>query len=186
MENRLHKHWNLISAALLILGAVWIWASRADPTTGAANRLPAPQEGFPAPDFTLESLSGEQITLSERQGDPVLINLWASWCGPCRAEMPDIQEVYDEYKDQGFTVLAVNATNQDRVKDVQAFVDEYHLTFPILLDQSGNVSDQYNLRSLPTSFFITPEGTIHKIVIGGPMQQPTIKNNVRPFLSGVE
>jgi len=186
MSETLRKYWNVISATLLILGAVWIWVSRADPSEAAASRLPAPQEGFPAPDFTLDTLSGDQITLSDYQGRPVLINLWASWCGPCRAEMPDMQEVYDEYKDQGFTVLAVNATNQDRVKDVQDFVDEYDLTFPILIDQSGEVSDLYNLRSLPTSYFITPEGTIHKVVIGGPMQQPTIKNNIRPYLAGEE
>lgn len=184
MRETLRRYWNLISFALLILGAAWIWMSRTDPSAVSANRLPAPQEGFPAPDFTLKTLSGDQITLSDFQGNPVLINLWASWCGPCRAEMPDIQEVYDEYKDQGFVVLAVNATNQDRVKGVQTFVDKHDLTFPILLDQSGSVSDLYNLRSLPTSFFITPDGTIHKIVIGGPMQQPTIKNNVTPYLTG--
>jgi thiol:disulfide interchange protein len=93
--------------------AAWIWVSATNPGNTTAGQIPAPRQGFLAPDFSLQDLQGETVTLSELRGRPVLINLWATWCPPCRAEMPDMQEVYEAYQEQGFLILAVNATYQD-------------------------------------------------------------------------
>ena len=177
----IRRYWNYISIAILCLGAMVIWFTRLDPSMAANNQRPAPQQGFPAPNFTLQTLQGTELTLSNQRGNPVLVNLWASWCGPCRAEMPAMQEIYEKYREQGFTILAVNATNQDSRNAAADFVEEHQLTFPILLDTSGEVSDLYNLRSLPTSFFINADGIIEKVIIGGPMEVPTLEKNLKPL-----
>ena len=162
------KPFNFLSAALLLLGAAWISISAPD-ARSFAQAQSAPTKGFLAPDFTLTTLSGESITLSDLRGQAVLINLWASWCGPCRAEMPAMQQVYEDYQDRGFQILAVNATNQDSLSSAQAFVAELGVTYPILLDLDGKVSELYQLRALPSSFFVSPDGRINEVIVGGPM-----------------
>ena len=144
--------------------------------------IPAPQQGFLAPDFELTTTSGETIKLSDLRGQAVLVNLWATWCPPCRAEMPAIDKVYNEYKDDGLVVLAVNMTYQDTVANIAPFVDEYGLTFPILLDETGIVGTLYQLRSLPSSFFINRDGTINEVVIGGPMAEALLRTRVEEIL----
>src|SRR5690348_9880176 len=98
----------ILYSLILIAGASWTVLSMDQ--TASANIVAAPQAGFPAPDFTLQAQSGETYTLSELKGKAVLVNLWATWCPPCRAEMPAIQNIYDEYKDEGLIVLAINMT----------------------------------------------------------------------------
>src|SRR5687768_4345756 len=98
---------------LLALGLVWIYLSvdrNNAPTTGP---VAAPQQGFLAPDFSLNTPGGETIRLADLRGQAILVNLWATWCPPCREEMQSIEEVYQEYRDEGFTVLAVNMAYQD-------------------------------------------------------------------------
>jgi thiol-disulfide isomerase/thioredoxin len=112
----------------------------------------------------------------------MLVNMWASWCTPCKYEMPAIQEAYEEFRDQGFTVLAVNLTKKDVLGSVESFVEEHGLTFPILLDQDGRVEDAYQLRGLPTSFFIDRDGVIQSVVIGGPMSQEAIRSFVQKLI----
>jgi len=173
-----------IYGLILLLGAAWIWLSAATPGSTTAGEIPAPQEGFLAPDFTLQTLGGEEITLSELRGTPLLINLWASWCGPCRAEMPAMQRIYEKYAvtESSFTILAVNATNQDNPNSAATFVAEHGLTFPILMDIDGSVSASYQLRSLPTSFFVNRQGIIEEIVIGGPMSEALLQTRVENLL----
>lgn len=146
------------------------------------NETAAPQAGFPAPDFTLQTPTGETYTLSELKGKAVLVNLWATWCPPCRAEMPAIQNIYDEYKEQGFIVLAINMTTQDNPLNIAPFAAEYKLTFPILLDETGEISAAYQLRSLPSSYFIDREGIISEVVIGGPMAEALLRTRVEKIL----
>lgn len=146
------------------------------------NETSAPQAGFPAPDFSLQTPTGETYTLSELKGKAVLVNLWATWCPPCRAEMPAIQNIYDEYKDQGFIVLAINMTTQDNPLNIAPFATEYNLTFPILLDETGEISAAYQLRSLPSSYFIDREGVISEVVIGGPMAEALLRTRVERIL----
>lgn len=172
----------LFSALALIFSAAWIMISAPDSNTLLASQE-APSVGFLAPDFTLETLEGDSITLSELRGTAIIINLWASWCGPCRAEMPAMQNVYEKYKDSGFTILAVNATNQDSLAAARAFVEELGLSYPILLDIEGKVSDLYNLRALPTTYFVNPDGIIEEVVIGGPMAEALLSIRAEQLLA---
>jgi cytochrome c biogenesis protein CcmG, thiol:disulfide interchange protein DsbE len=172
----------IIYLLILTLGAAWILVS-ADRSGAATQGLsPAPQQGFPAPDFELSTLAGESIRLSDLRGQAVLINLWATWCPPCRAEMPAIEKVYNEYKQDGLIVLAINMTYQDDPGRVPSFVEEYGLTFPILMDTQGTVGTDYQLRSLPSSYFIDREGIIKEVVIGGPMSEALLRTRVEQIL----
>lgn len=182
MEKLSTQQFRIFSILVLVFGAAWIGVSTTLPGGTTTPGIPAPQRGFLAPDFSLETLEGNAITLSELQGQAVLINLWASWCGPCRQEMPAMERMYQEYADQGFTILAVNATNQDSIGNAQAFVDEHDLNFPILLDRDGRVSDMYNLLALPSSFFVDRNGVIQEVVIGGPMAEALLRTRIENLL----
>jgi cytochrome c biogenesis protein CcmG/thiol:disulfide interchange protein DsbE len=162
---------------LLALGLVWIGISRVDPGSVTAGRVPAPQAGFLAPDFTLETLGGQPTSLSNLRGQPVVINFWASWCPPCRSEMPAIQIIQDEYQGS-ISILAVNSTNQDTLENIQAFLGEFGLSFPVLLDQAGSVNRLYKVTSLPTTFFIDAQGIIREVVIGGPLTEAGLRARI--------
>ncbi|MCK5053546.1 MAG: TlpA family protein disulfide reductase, partial [Anaerolineales bacterium] len=182
--NKLHTllrdpvRWSLVVIGAAIMGGFWIWASAVptDATTGGL--IPSPREGFLAPEFTLESLAGDQISLSDVRGKIIVLNLWASWCPPCRAEMPALQRVYQENHERGLEVLAVNITAQDNLTAVEAFVQEFNLTFPILLDTSGKVGKAYLMRAFPTTFFIDQKGVIQRVIVGGPMSEVTLQSTV--------
>lgn len=167
---------------LLLAGALWIPLSAAAPES-LAEAQSAPAAGFLAPDFALTTLDGESAQLSELRGQVVLVNLWASWCGPCRAEMPAMQRLYERYQDRGFEILAVNATNQDSLQAASDFAAENGLSFPILLDLDGTVSAEYNLRALPSSFFVGPDGVIRNVVVGGPMAEAFLSIQVEQLLA---
>lgn len=167
---------------ILLLGLAWILLSADKNAASFAGTVAAPQVGFLAPDFSLPTPNGDSIRLSDLRGQAVLVNLWATWCPPCRAEMPAIEKIYNEYKDDGLVVLAVNMTYQDSASAVMPFVQEHGLTFPILLDESATVGRAYQLRSLPSSFFITREGIINEVVIGGPMAEALLRTRVEKIL----
>jgi thiol-disulfide isomerase/thioredoxin len=179
MKTSILKHWTLFSITLLVASAVWIWFSRVDPSHASAAETSAPHKGFLAPDFSLSTNEGETITLSDLRGKPVLINLWTSWCPPCKAEMPALEHVYQDYKDDGLEILAVNSTSQDNAADAIGFVQDLGLTFTILFDNDGSVSKQYHLQALPTSIFINREGVIQEIVVGGPMSEALLRSRIK-------
>lgn len=170
----------LLYILILITGFAWIVisADRSSPT----GKTSAPQTGFTAPDFTLQTPGSEEYTLTNFKGSAVLINLWATWCPPCRAEMPAIEKMYREYGPQGLVVLAVDMTYQDDPAKVAPFIQEYGLTFPILLDQTGTVGALYQLRSLPSSYFINRTGVIQEVVIGGPMSEALLRTRIEQIL----
>ncbi len=176
------RRWYGFIALILVAGAGWIWLSAVPAAATTGGRIPSPREGFLAPDFSLELLGGGEVVLSEQKGKGVIINLWASWCPPCRAEMPAIQSVYEANRDRGLEVLAVNTTYQDSEQAAADFVAEYGLTFPIPLDRTGAVARQYQLRALPSTFFVDREGVIRKVIIGGPMSEATIQTAVEEIL----
>ncbi len=167
---------------ILALGLIWIYVARDNANASSSGTSAAPQQGFLAPDFSLPTTTGETIRLSDLRGQAVLVNLWATWCPPCRAEMPAIEKVYNEYKEEGFVVLAVNMTYQDTPGRIAPFVAEHGLTFPILLDETGDMANDYQLRSLPSSYFITREGIINEVVIGGPMSEALLRTRVEEIL----
>jgi len=172
----------LLYVFILIAGLAWIFLNADRAGTSTAGEIPAPREGFLAPDFSLNTPDGETVTLSDFRGQAVLVNLWATWCPPCRAEMPAIQNLYEEYKGQGFVVLAVNMTYQDNPAAVVPFTHENMLNFPILLEETGAVAESYELRSLPSSFFIDRNGFIQEVVIGGPMSEALLRTRIEAIL----
>lgn len=128
------------------------------------------EKGYRAPDFTITDMNGNKVSLKDYAGKPVFINFWASWCEPCREEMPYIEEAYTQYKDQ-IEFLMINVIAVDTIKDMQAFMNEFGLTFPVLLDQKNTVSDLYRIYGYPTSYFITDKGVIAEKVAGGMSKQ---------------
>jgi cytochrome c biogenesis protein CcmG/thiol:disulfide interchange protein DsbE len=172
----------IIYSMILLLGLAWTFASADKSGSSTEGMIPAPQEGFLAPDFALKTPGDELIQLSDLRGQAVLINLWATWCPPCRSEMQTIEKVYTDYKDQGFTVLAINMTYQDDPAAVMPFVNEQGLSFPILLDETSEVAKVYQLRSLPSSFFVDRNGVIHEVVIGGPMAEALLRTRIEDIL----
>ncbi|MDQ2690820.1 MAG: TlpA family protein disulfide reductase [Chloroflexota bacterium] len=167
---------------VLVLGLVWIYLSKDNAHSAATGRVAASQQGFLAPDFSLSTADGETVQLADLRGQAILVNLWATWCPPCREEMQSIEKVYQEYRDEGFTVLAVNMTYQDNSERVVPFVREQDLTFPILLDETGEIAHAYQMRSLPSSYFIRRDGTINEVVIGGPMSEALLRTRIEAIL----
>jgi len=180
------KRWEILMLVSLAAAVLWTVVSRVPSAVGAPlSSSPSPREGFLAPDFTLDTLDGKKVTLSELRGKIVLINLWATWCPPCRAEMPALENAYEQYKDSGVVILGLNVTNQDSEKDIPLFVDEFGLTFPILLDRDGSVSALYQLRGLPTTYFVNREGIIRTVVVGGPMNETFIRSKIEALLQEI-
>ncbi len=167
----------------LLFGLIWIYVGTVMPGGSKNQGIPAPQVGFKAPDFTLNTPTGESYTLSDLYGRPILINFWASWCGPCREEMPAMQKLWEEYEEQGFIVLAINTTHQDNYQDAVDFASQLNLTFPILMDIDGHVSALYQLRATPTSLFVDREGIIQEVVLGGPMAEALLRTRVENLIS---
>ena len=123
------------------------------------------ERGDLAPDFKLETIEGEEVRLSDFRGQKVLLNFWATWCGPCRAEMPDMQKYHEE--DDDAVILAVNLTETEQSSTgVDEFLDEYGIDFTILSDKNTVVSNIYKAQALPTSYLINTEGRIHNIAVG--------------------
>jgi peroxiredoxin len=130
---------------------------------GRGGAISAPIVGSRAPDFTLQTLEGDTVRLSDLEGRAVLINFWATWCEPCKIEMPFFQARYDQYWPQ-FEVLAVNYAEQEDT--VRRYVEAEGLTFTILLDRSAQVVRQYQVRGYPTTVLVDQEGIIQVYHIG--------------------
>ncbi len=145
-----------------------------------------------APDFLLKTLTGDTarlsdlrghptVRLSDLRGHPVFLNFWASWCKTCRPEMSDIIAAYNTHHHAGLEVLAINLTDQERMRDVRAFVQDLELPFPVLLDQKGKVRRLYALRGVPTSVFIDARGIVRLVNIG-PITPETIQRGLNQIL----
>ncbi|MEH7336636.1 redoxin domain-containing protein [Neobacillus drentensis] len=128
--------------------------------------------GAKAPDFELKTLTGETVKLSNLKGKKVMLNFWATWCPPCKAEMPEMEQFYKE-KDKDLVILAVNIDPQ---LEVQKFVDENKITFPILLDAEDKVNETYQILSIPTTYFIDSKGIIQNKFTGA-MTLDIMKDN---------
>ena len=121
-------------------------------------------KGEPAPDFALPTVEGQTVTLSALRGQAVLLNFWATWCPPCREEMPSIERLHQELKDQGLVILAVDVDESPKL--VAKFMKDFRLTFPALIDSGSRVSSQYGVGGLPTTILIDGRGRVVGAALG--------------------
>jgi peroxiredoxin len=134
------------------------------------------EEGNLAPDFELTTLDGKQVRLSDYRGKKVILNFWATWCPPCKEEVPDLEKFYSTYKDKGIVILGVNLTQAEKNQSaIKAFVKSYGITYTIPLDVKSLISGIYQVSAIPTSYIIDSRGIISKKVVG-PMDFKTMKS----------
>ena len=134
----------------------------------ATSQSPAAAERRAAPDFLLRDLDGNSVRLSDLQGKPVIVNFWATWCGTCRAETPDLIEMYETHRGAGLQLLAVNL--REGQEPVAKFVDDFGMTYPVLLDRNGEVAGTGRIggpnNGVPSTYFIDSDGVVRKVVFG--------------------
>ncbi|MFN3476919.1 MAG: TlpA disulfide reductase family protein [Candidatus Methylomirabilales bacterium] len=155
------------SKRLLALTLSLLWAggmAQAEEHYWKALGIERPSREIFGADFALPDLNGRKIRLKDFQGHVVFLNFWATWCIPCRAEMPAMEKLHREFKDKGLVILALNF--RERPEEIKPFVRELQLTFPILLDRDGKVSDRYQVFGLPTSYLLGRKGEILGTVVG--------------------
>ncbi len=152
--------WLLVCGGALVFAGLLFWS-----LSPKGNSLGPARVGEPAGDFVLADLNGRPVHLSDYQGQVVLINGWATWCPPCRAEMPTLQAFYEAHREQGFSLLAVNAGEGQPA--VTGFVSQMGFTFPVLLDPGERVLSGLGTAGLPTSFVIGRDGMVKYIHAGG-------------------
>ncbi len=155
--------WLGLIGVVLVLGLGWIWVSRVPATAQPEYLQPEPAVGYLAPDFTLATLDGDVFTLSHQVGTPLVLNFWATWCGPCRNELPALQDAAERYEGE-VTIVGVDQGEETAI--VQAYVDQMGLSFPIPMDSALEVADIYNVKGLPTTYFVDADGVIRHIWSG--------------------
>lgn len=141
---------------LLAFGVVWLQSSKYEPLT----------VGKTAPDFELPDLSDKTMRLSDFRGKVVFLNFWATWCKPCREEMPSMEVLYKNFEREGLVVLAVSIDRVTTKKDIPPFVKSLSLTFPVLVDSWGKTDKRYKLMGVPETYIIDQQGVLREKIIG--------------------
>ena len=154
----------MIGLGLLATGAMFILLLAQRDASAQDFSIVPKKVNFPAPTLTLKNLSGDQVSLKDYRNQVVLVNLWATWCPPCKEEMPALQDFYEKYKEDGFILVAIN--QEETLEVVQPFVDEFGLTFPVWLDENYDAQRQFNTMNLPSSYVIDREGVVRLMWIG--------------------
>jgi thiol-disulfide isomerase/thioredoxin len=189
-----------LAVIAVIAGVIW-WLEYRDDDGGSSSAgeeygvrdLPAglapagadvvAEEGALAPDFLLETLDGAEARLSELRGQPVVLNFWATWCAPCRKEMPQFVRAYDDHGDEGLVVIGLNLQEGRGIIEPKA--EEWGIDFPVLIDRDGEVGDKYRLLGLPTTVFIDRDGVIQSI-FRGPLEDEVEGTNVQGAIGQTE
>ncbi|MCP5098192.1 MAG: TlpA family protein disulfide reductase [Chloroflexi bacterium] len=157
----------LLMALIFFIGGLTslLWMRQnTRPSYPAPTQAALQHQGQASMEFTLSTLNQGDVSLSDYDGQVVVMNMWATWCPPCRAEMPELNRFYETHKNEGLVVLAVNA--QEDEKTVRPFIELNNFTFPVLLDLDGDVASQYLTRSFPTTYVIDRNGRIQHIQVG--------------------
>lgn len=151
---------------------------------GGCSTGQSPETARLAPNFELQNLENQTVSLGDLKGKPVLLNFWASWCGPCRMEMPFLQEIFvdPEYKEGGLVILAVNLGETASV--AQGFMDNNGLSFMVLLDTKQEVGTLYNIQYIPTTYLIDKDGKIRKVKIGAFLNKAEITSLLGSVIEG--
>ncbi len=142
-----------------------------------------PKIGLRAPDFTLRTLDGSTVALSDLLGQPVLINYWATWCVPCKKELPILEKLFQEYKSRGLLIVSVDAIEQDTTEKLQSVITQSGMTYPTLLDDGNQFADAYQAIFFPTSFFIDASGVIRDMTLGDSTEE-IFRQKIEKLLSG--
>lgn len=188
----------VLSCALLLVGGAFIGAAlfmqgRAptiavfptSATTDALISTPSAasglQPGSPAPDFAVTLLDGTTASLSDFRGKPIMLNFWASWCGPCTAEMKNIESVYQKHTNDDFVILGVN--QGEGAETVKGYGELWKLNFRLVRDFDESAARLYQVKALPTTVFIDAQGKIYEIHVGGPMTVDFIEKRVGDLLA---
>ena len=164
---------------LVLLGA-FLSLAATQPPSGPGPAGAQPLVGFSAPDFTLPMLNGKTLTLSTLRGTPVLVNFWASWCPPCRQEMPEIEKFH---RLEGNGVAIVGVDFQEPAPIVQDFIGKHGFTWTFVLDGDGQVTSAYRVHNFPTSFFLDANGIV-RVAYTGPMHLGQMESFLRQTESG--
>lgn len=172
--------WTLILIGTALLGTAWIIMSQ-EPVAqqvDASGLTEAPIAGYLAPDFTLNTIGGQAVTLSDLRGQPIVINFWATWCPPCRAEIPYFQAAATKYNGQ---VIILGVNQAESLVTVNPFVREFGMTYPVPLDENSTVSRLYSVSALPTTLFVDSDGIIQE-VFPGIMSQAVLEDRIEQLL----
>ena len=138
-----------------------------------------PLVGAPAPEVVLTNLQGQEVKLSDLRGKIVLLNFWATWCKPCKEEMPAMQACYDKLRDQGFVVLAINELEDTEL--VAEHVRTHNHTFPVLMDHDNRIANRYGVVGLPASFLVDREGIVRERIVGSLLTEQRITEMVQRY-----
>lgn len=168
----------VVVALVALVGSIVRFSSLEKPQV---KERVAIKEGGVAPSFTLKDLTGKEVSLADYRGKVVIIDFWATWCPPCRKELPHIQKIYDKYRDKGVTVLAI--TSESNIEKVKDFIEEGGYSFPILIDRRGEANSAYGIRAIPMLFVLDKEGIIQHIHRGySPEIEATLSKEIEDLL----
>ena len=174
----------ILSIAITLVSIAWMsFTPIIFPSAEDISKISAPHPGFPAPSFNLEVLSGDSLSLTDFKDQPVLIFFWASWCSVCKRTMPGLQSVYEEFQEQGFEILAINSTLQDTLPSAVSYYESQKYTFPFLIDLDGKVTQDYQVRALPTSVLVNSDGIVVDVLIGAGLSEAYLSSQIRELLA---
>ncbi|CAG5088358.1 Alkyl hydroperoxide reductase/Thiol-disulfide oxidoreductase [Thermobacillus xylanilyticus] len=158
------RAWSM-AVVIVILTILAVYQNQTLTMRSSAAAEVKPKIGYLAPSFELPDLSDRTVRAGGASDKLTMINFWASWCGPCDLEAPDLQELHERHADR-LLLIGVNSTKYDRERDARRFVEEHELTFPILMDRKGNVTELYKVSQFPTTLLVDKDGVIRERVVG--------------------
>lgn len=178
-QQKINTILTIVGGLLAIVAAFWLFSDQPAAQTEQTTVGPV-QIGQPVGDFQLSDIHGNTVSLSDYAGRVVLLNAWATWCPPCKAEMPDLNAYYQAHQDDGFVILAINAGDSANV--AAAFANQVGLTFPVLLDSDVSLLNRLGVHSYPTSILVGADGVVKTIHVG--MFSPAaLEAEITPYLS---